>query len=71
MQQHESRAKQLRDRSGLTLEQVAQRAQVTSKTVWRLEKGKFSRRPHDDTLERIARVYGCRSQELIDSENVK
>lgn len=64
-QQHQvSGAKEMRERCGLTLEQAAQAAQVTTKTIWRLESRKFKRGPRDETLMKIAAVYHCTIEDL-------
>ena len=56
---HGSRAREYRKRLGLTMEQVAVRAGVTTKTIWRLEQSKFKHGPHERILVKIAAVYGC------------
>lgn len=54
--------------AGLTQEQLGVRAGVTAKTIASIERG-YSR-PQRTTLQAIARVLGCKVDDLIDEEPV-
>lgn len=57
------RLRELRERAGLTQQELAERAGTSQVTVWRLESGS-SRRIEFDLLDRLARALGVRADEL-------
>lgn len=57
------RLRELRERAGLSQDQLAEKAGTSQVTVWRLESG-TSRRIDFDLLDRLARALGVRADEL-------
>ena len=58
----------LREARGLTREQVAKRAELSTNTIRRLEQGSFS--PSRDTLEKLSRGLKLKLSTLFDSYEV-
>lgn len=57
------RLRELRERAGLSQDELAEKAGTHQSTIWRLETG-ASRRIDFDLLDRLARAVGVRAEEL-------
>jgi len=63
----ETRIKELREKLGLTQEDLAQRVDVTRQTILFLEKGKYN--PSLRLAYKIARVFNLRVDEVFSFED--
>lgn len=57
------RLKELRRRRVLTLEELAQKADVGRNTIWRLEHGVMGAQPR--TIRKLAKALGVEPEDLI------
>lgn len=55
--------KELRRRRVLTMEELAERAEVGRNTIWRLEHGVMGAQPR--TIRKLARALGVEPEELV------
>lgn len=62
-----NRIKYLRNASGLTLQQLAERADTSRDTIWRLENG--DRGLTDDWMRRLGEALGCKASDFLLEED--
>lgn len=59
----DNRIRELRGEMGLTQQQLAERVDVSSRTIISLEKGQYN--PSVLLAHRLARVFGCTIEEIF------
>ncbi len=57
------RLRQLRERRGLTIQGLAERAGLAMTTVWRIEAGRVE--PRLSVLAKLAKALGVRARDLL------
>ena len=58
------RVKRMRERRGLSVQELAERAHTTYQTIWRIERGDL-KEPSIGIAQRIAQALGCTTDYLI------